>query len=115
MRQSPLKYEWSSSGPGTRSARPCAPFGGGPGGIHPAGRRVRALAVDGSTAVRRQREALGIAHARTIHVSWEIAVILSLGSALGSLWLARTVVVRLPPDYFVGEPTRSRSGRLAWI
>jgi hypothetical protein len=48
-------------------------------------------------------------------VSWEIAVILSLGSALGSLWLARTVILRLPADYFVGEPTRSKSGRLAWV
>lgn len=48
-------------------------------------------------------------------MAWEIAVILSLGSALGSLWLARTVILRLPPDYFVGEPSRSSSGRLAWV
>lgn len=48
-------------------------------------------------------------------MSWELAVILSLGSTLGSLWLTRFVLLRLPADYFLGAEARSSSGRLAWL
>lgn len=49
-------------------------------------------------------------------MSWELAIILSLGSTLASLWLSRFVLLRLPVDYFVGVAPRATSGnRLAWV
>ena len=51
-----------------------------------------------------------------MRVSWELAIVFSIGSTLGSLWLSRFVLLRLPADYFVGEePRASSSSRLAWI
>lgn len=47
-------------------------------------------------------------------MGWEIAIIASLGSTLGSLWLTRRVLLGLPANYFVaGAPPAS--GRLAWV
>jgi hypothetical protein len=51
-------------------------------------------------------------------VSWPIALAISIATSIGSLWLSRFVLLRLPADYFVGEEARSRaagSGRLAWV
>jgi hypothetical protein len=48
-------------------------------------------------------------------VSWEVALVLSLASAFGSLWLTRFVLLRLPSDYFVSDTAGSSSSRLAFV
>lgn len=47
-------------------------------------------------------------------MGYEVAIVVSLASALGSLWLTRSVLLRLPPDYFVAGPAPA-SSRAAWV
>ncbi len=47
-------------------------------------------------------------------MGYELAIVVSLASALGSLWLTRTVILRLPSDYFVNGAAPAAS-RAAWV
>lgn len=45
-------------------------------------------------------------------MSWQLALALSITSAVASLWLTRTMLVRLPADYFVTENVSRSNNRL---
>ena len=45
---------------------------------------------------------------------WEIAAAVTVLSSLGSIWLTRFVLLRLPADYLLAADPRVSEGRLTW-